>query len=86
VALSCRETSNHIVITVSDDGPGIPTEDRERVFGRFVRLEEDRSRSEGSTGLGLAVVRECVGQLGGKVHFAEPELGGATAVIELPAG
>ena len=86
VALSCCEVSGQIVITVSDDGPGIPTEDRERVFDRFVRLEQDRSRDKGSTGLGLAVARGIIERLNGRVHFAEPALGGATAVIELPAG
>ena len=84
VALSCCESSGQVLITVSDDGPGISAEDRERVFDRFVRLEQDRSRDKGSTGLGLAVVRGIVERLGGRVHFAEPELGGATAVIELP--
>jgi signal transduction histidine kinase len=84
VALSCREDAGCIVITVSDDGPGIPVEDRERVFGRFVRLEEGRSRENGSTGLGLPVVRGIVERMGGRVYFAEPELGGATAIIELP--
>ena len=84
VALSCGGASGRVVITVSDDGPGIPAEDRERVFDRFVRLEQDRSRDKGSTGLGLSVVREIVENLGGSVYFTEPELGGATAVIELP--
>ena len=54
------------------------------MFGRFVRLEEGRSRDTGSTGLGLAVARGNVERLGGRVFFAEPEIGGATAVIELP--
>ena len=84
VLLSCREDDGQIAITVSDDGPGIPADDRERVFGRFVRLEEGRSRDTGSTGLGLAVARGNVERLGGRVFFAEPEIGGATAVIELP--
>jgi signal transduction histidine kinase len=84
VAVSCREKDGMIRITVSDDGPGIPEEDRERVFGRFVRLESSRDRASGSTGLGLSVARGIIERLGGAIWFAEPEIGGATAVIELP--
>ena len=84
VKVSCEEREGAVRITVSDDGPGIAPQDRERVFGRFVRLEDSRSRKEGSTGLGLAVVRGTVEQLGGRVWFDEPELGGATACVELP--
>lgn len=85
VAVSCREQDDCVRIAISDDGPGIPVADRERVFGRFVRLEEGRSRQQGSTGLGLSVVRGNVERMGGRVYFGEPELGGATAIIEMPA-
>lgn len=89
VWVSCAEVEGSrgkcMRIVVSDDGPGIPEADRERVFGRFVRLEEGRERKKGSTGLGLSVARGNVERLGGTVRFAEPEHGGATAVIELPA-
>lgn len=84
VKVACVEAGDVVRVTVSDDGPGIPPEDRERVFGRFVRLEEGRERKTGSTGLGLSVVRGNVERLGGRVYFADPEIGGATAVVELP--
>lgn len=71
-------------IVVSDDGRGIAPADRERVFGRFVRLEEGRSRKEGSTGLGLAVVKTVAEQHGGTASFVDPEIGGATAVLSIP--
>lgn len=85
VKLSCSQEDGNVHIVVSDDGPGIPPEDRVRVFDRFVRLEDSRSRKKGSTGLGLAVVRGIVERHGGEVRFEDPELGGATARIVLPA-
>lgn len=55
------------VITVSDDGPGIPTALQPTIFGRFVRGDSSRSRAAGSTGLGLAIVAAVVGAHGGSV-------------------
>ena len=55
------------MISVSDDGPGIPPADRERVFERFTRLDDARRRSSGGAGLGLAIVRELVTRAGGAV-------------------
>ena len=69
VAVTCHEvfdsTGRLIRIRVSDDGPGIAPADRERVFGRFVRLGKDRGRATGGTGLGLAVVQGIVERHGG---------------------
>lgn len=87
VAVTCHEvlgsTGRLIRISVSDDGPGIAPADCERVFGRFVRLGKDRGRATGGTGLGLAVVQGIVERHGGRVYFSDPEIGGATAVMEL---
>ena len=87
VAVSCHEelggTGRLVRISVSDDGLGIAPADRERVFGRFVRLGQDRGRATGGTGLGLAVVKGIVERHGGRVYFSDPEIGGATAVMEL---
>jgi signal transduction histidine kinase len=70
-------------LTVSDDGPGIPPADRERVFERFVRLDEDRSRPKGGYGLGLAIARDIAGRHGGTVRVAD-SAAGATLVVRLP--
>jgi signal transduction histidine kinase len=70
-------------LTVTDDGPGIPVADTERVFDRFTRLDEARSRDAGGTGLGLPIVRELVRIHGGTVEL-EDNQPGLRAVVHLP--
>jgi signal transduction histidine kinase len=70
-------------LTVTDDGPGIPAADTERVFDRFTRLDEARSRDAGGTGLGLPIVRELVRIHGGTVEL-EDNQPGLRAVVHLP--
>ncbi|WP_336205211.1 sensor histidine kinase [Nonomuraea sp. LPB2021202275-12-8] len=70
-------------LTVTDDGPGIPEQDRERVFNRFTRLDSGRGRDEGGAGLGLAIVRETVRAHGGTVHL-EDAAPGLRVVVWLP--
>jgi signal transduction histidine kinase len=73
------------VISVADDGPGIPPADREQIWARFVRLDHDRARAGGGSGLGLALVRELVEAHGGTVSAADPATGpGALFVVRLP--
>ena len=71
------------VIVVDDDGHGIPQPDRERIFERFVRLDNARARDAGGSGLGLAIVREIVGAHGGTVVASESPLGGARFTVTL---
>lgn len=73
-------------LAIEDDGPGIPEDQRSRVFERFVRLDESRSRDSGSSGLGLAIVREIVAGHGGTVAIGVSVLGGARVVMTLPLG
>jgi signal transduction histidine kinase len=70
-------------LSVTDDGPGIPPADRERVFARFTRLDEGRSRDEGGAGLGLAIVRETARAHGGDAHLEDAEPG-LRALVLLP--
>ena len=72
-----------VVLTVEDDGGGIPSADRERIFERFVRLDEARARDAGGSGLGLAIVREIVRAHGGDVRV-DAASDGARFVVELP--
>jgi len=70
---------------VEDDGPGVPLTDRDRVFERFVRLDEARTRDDGGSGLGLAIVRELVAAEGGTVRFTDTgRLPGARVEVQLP--
>ncbi len=73
-----------VVLHVDDDGPGIPPEARELVFDRFTRLDPARARTDGGAGLGLAIVRDIVTALQGRVVVDTAPLGGARVTIELP--
>jgi signal transduction histidine kinase len=75
-----------VELAVTDDGPGVAPEDRERVFHRFTRLDAGRSRDRGGSGLGLAIVKEIVMAHGGRIWVEEGPGGGARFVVELPAG
>lgn len=73
------------VLTVADDGAGIAPADRERVFGRFVRLDDARARSAGGSGLGLAIVEQIVSAHGGSACVIDGPLTGACFEVRLPA-
>jgi signal transduction histidine kinase len=85
VTVSLHEYDAQVVLTVDDDGNGIEEADRARVFERFVRLDEARTRDGGGSGLGLAIVAKVVEDLGGTVRVRESEAGGARFVVALPA-
>jgi len=72
------------VLTVDDDGPGVPEHRRAEIFGRFVRLEDSRDRDRGGVGLGLAIVAEIADAHGGRVSVSDSPSGGARFVVELP--
>ena len=84
VQLSLHVEGLTAVLEVGDDGPGISVEQRERVFERFVRLDESRTRTSGGTGLGLPIVQQIVHAHAGTVSFVGGELGGAHARVVLP--
>ena len=75
--LTLTSEAGAVVLAVEDDGPGVPTAERERVFERFVRLDEARASHDGGSGLGLAIVREIARQHGGDATIDDSDLGGA---------
>jgi signal transduction histidine kinase len=84
LSVSVREHRDSIGLTVDDDGPGVPEDQRQRVFERFVRLDEARARDAGGSGLGLAIVAEIVRAHGGTVSVTSSPLGGARFDVRLP--
>lgn len=94
---ACRHAESHVWVSVgtgddnvvelivTDDGPGIAPEDREKVFERFTRLDEGRARDAGGMGLGLAVVKATVERHHGTVAIADHEPHGARFVVRMPA-
>lgn len=85
VDVALARTKNAVWLTVADTGPGIPPEARKKVFERFYRLEEGRSRETGGTGLGLAIVKHTAQRYGGTVAVSGNEAGGSTFTVSLPA-
>jgi heavy metal sensor kinase len=84
IDIRVRARDSQVLLTVADDGPGIAAGDRERVFDRFFRLDEARSRESGGTGLGLAIARWAVEANGGSISVESGMNGGAIFQISLP--
>jgi signal transduction histidine kinase len=84
VVLSARADGAGLVVSVDDDGPGIPPQQRERVFDRFHRSEQARDRASGGSGLGLGIARSIVELHGGRIWVDDSPLGGARVSFELP--
>lgn len=87
IVMASRRSGRELLLTVADEGPGIPTEDLPRVFERFYRVEKARSRhprDPGGTGLGLAIVKHLIELHDGRVMAANRPAGGAIFTIVLP--
>jgi signal transduction histidine kinase len=79
-----EEPAGWAELVVSDDGPGVPAADRDRVFERFTRLDEARSAGDGGAGLGLAIARDIAERHGGSVALEPDGAPGARFVLRLP--
>ncbi|MFJ4203872.1 sensor histidine kinase [Streptomyces sviceus] len=79
-----RDGEHRAVVEVADDGDGVPAGDRERIFERFVRLDEARARDDGGAGLGLAIARDVAARHGGTLTVRDAPAGGALFELRLP--
>jgi signal transduction histidine kinase len=75
---------NRVFLSVTDDGPGIPPDDLERIFDRFFRASGPRSEDSGGAGLGLAITSRLIDLHDGEIHAENAEPTGARFTIELP--
>jgi len=84
--ITCRlvETHEHVLLSITDQGLGIPKKDVGRIFNRFFRVDKARSRAQGGTGLGLAISREVIEMHNGRIWVESVEGKGSTFYITLP--
>jgi two-component system phosphate regulon sensor histidine kinase PhoR len=84
ITLDAWREDHRVILRVSDEGPGIPDADLERIFERFYRVDKARSRETGGTGLGLSIVKHLVELHGGDVQVQNDDRGGAQFTVRLP--
>lgn len=84
ITVRLLETNNYAILSITDQGLGIPRKDIARIFDRFYRVDKARSRAQGGTGLGLAISKEVVTLLGGRIWVDSVEGKGSTFYISLP--
>lgn len=84
VGVGVRVKDSLVQVSVTDRGPGIPPEEQERIFERFYRVDEARSRQTGGTGLGLSIVKHVVANHGGEVTVWSQVNSGSTFTVRLP--
>jgi two-component system OmpR family sensor kinase len=85
IRVTAQRIGETVEIAVEDDGPGIPEDERERIFEPFYRLDRSRDRATGGFGLGLSIARKAVLLHGGSLRVEGSSLGGARFVVSLPA-
>lgn len=85
VRVHLERKGTKVILTVADNGPGIPEKDLPRIFERFYRVDKARSRAAGGTGLGLSIVHDTVTKRGGSVTAANRPDGGAVFTVCWPA-
>lgn len=84
IEVHLMETHNNVVLSISDEGLGIPKKDLEKVFERFYRVDKARARQQGGTGLGLAISKEVMKAHQGQIWVESVEGKGSTFYISLP--
>ncbi len=85
-AVTLTPEGDRVVLTIEDEGPGIPRHEREKVFEPFYRVERSRNSNAGGGGLGLSVTRSIIWEHGGDIILASRKGGGLSVRLELPNG
>ena len=84
VRVTAHRLGDNLVVSIDDDGPGIPTDMRAEVFRPFFRLDDARNQETGGSGLGLAIARDIALNHGGDIVLTESELGGLKSSVRIP--
>ena len=84
VEVKIKKQQDNIIITISDDGPGIPQEEYENITKPFYKIDKSRSEKKSSVGLGLSIASDIVKSHGGDITFAKSKFGGLEVAISLP--
>lgn len=85
VTVALGRHGDEVTLTITDDGPGVPADARERIFERFGRADDARTRHHGGAGLGLAIVRDITSRHGGTISYDDSWTDGARFAVRLPA-
>lgn len=84
IHVEAEDKGDSVSISIEDNGPGIPDEEKDRIFERFYRVDDSRARDTGGTGLGLAIAKEAVLMHGGTINVENSSSGGSIFIIKLP--
>lgn len=84
LSVSMEIQNGHLVLTVEDDGDGVPESEYDNIFKPFYRIDEARTRETGGTGLGLAIVKNAVQQHQGHIQASKSDMGGLKVEIKIP--
>ena len=84
VFVEVQKGNNRVIITIDDDGPGIPEEQYKNVFKPFYRLDKSRSLNQSGVGLGLAIVEDIINSHGGNIQLGKSKLNGLQVKVSLP--
>jgi signal transduction histidine kinase len=85
VTVGLKRRAQELLIEVTDSGPGIPGEHRDRVFDRFYRIDQDRASQTGGAGLGLSIAKWAAEANGGRIELESREEQGSTFRLVIPA-
>ena len=84
ILITLKKSNNTILITIDDDGPGIPENERENVFKPFYKVDKSRNQTKSSVGLGLSIASDIIRSHGGDIELGESDMGGLKIKISLP--